>query len=122
MFFNCSFYNIIIKKNEKYVYLYNTYSGALCKLEKDIYNYIIDNTLDDNNKINYFDELLRQGFIKPIELNEYNKIVLTERINVLKGPNGHLSYVIAPTLACNLNCEYCFENKYRNTNIIDEKK
>ncbi len=121
MRYDYSFYNIVIKENEEFVYLYNSYSGALCKLEKKIHNTIINNVLTDDNKCMYFDELLKQGFIKPFDLNEYNKIILTEHITVLSKPKNSLTYVIAPTLACNLNCDYCFEKGYRdNSSISDE--
>lgn len=120
MRFNYSYYNIVLKENEEFVYLYNSYSGALCKLEKEIHNFILNTVLDDNDKCKYFDELLKQGFIKPFDLNEYNKIILTERVTVLSKPKNSLSYVIAPTLACNLNCDYCFESDYRNSNVMND--
>lgn len=121
MLYDYSYYNLVIKENEEFVYIYNSYSGALCKLEKEVHNLILNTVIDDKNKCNYFDELLKQGFIKPIELNEYNKIVLTERVAVLSNPKNSLSYVIAPTLACNLNCDYCFENGYRNNSVMSDE-
>lgn len=121
MTYKYSYYNIVLKENEEYVYLYNSYSGALCKLEKEVHKLILNTVLDDNDKCKYFDELLKQGFIKPIDLDEYNQIVLTERVTVLSKPNKTLSYVIAPTLACNLNCDYCFESGYRNSKVISDE-
>lgn len=121
MQFNYSFYNIVLKEDERVVFLYNSYSGALCKLEKEVHNFVLNNVLDDNDKCKYFDELLKQGFIKPVDLNEYNKILLTERITILSNPNKSLSYVIAPTLACNLNCDYCFERGYRNGKVMSDE-
>lgn len=120
MKFNYSFYNIILEETDRDVFLYNSYSGALCKLEKDIHKLIMTTELDDSDKCKYFDELYSQGFIKPIELNEFNKIILSERINVLHNFKNKLSFVIAPTLACNLNCDYCFESAIRNNKVISD--
>jgi len=105
MIYNYSYYNIILKESQDFVYIYNSFSGALCKLEKDIYDLILNNEINDNVKCKYFDELYNQGFIKPKDLNEFNKIFLTERINILSSNNNKLSIIITPTLACNLNCE-----------------
>ncbi len=120
MKFNYSYYNFVLKETDRDVFLYNSYSGALCKLEKDIHQLIKNTKLDDSNKCKYFDELYSQGFIKPLELNEFNKIILNERINVLHNLKNKLSFVIAPTLACNLNCEYCFESGIRNSTVISD--
>ncbi len=122
MFYKYSYYNIVLKENDEFVYLYNSYSGALCKLEKTVHDYILNTVLDDKNKCNFFDKLLSQGFIKPLDLDEYNRIILNERVAVLSYPKRTLSYVIAPTLACNLNCDYCFESGYRNSKIISDEK
>ncbi len=122
MWFNYSFYNIVLKESANFVYLYNSYSGALCKLEKAIHSQILNEEIDDNIKCEYFEQLLNQGFIKPVDLNEYNRIILNERIAILSNPQNTLSYVIAPTLACNLNCDYCFESGYRNNSIVNDAK
>ena len=121
MIYNYSYYNIILKESQDFVYIYNSFSGALCKLEKDIYDLILKNEINDNVKCKYFDELYNQGFIKPKDLNEFNKIFLTERINILSSNNNKLSIIITPTLACNLNCEYCFEKDNRRNIAADDK-
>lgn len=125
MQFNYSFYDIVLKENRDFVYLYNSYSGALCKLEKEIHNHILNNVLDDNDKCKYFDDLLKQGFIKPVDLNEFNKILTMERSAIYGDSEEKLTFVIAPTLACNLSCVYCFEdgfksNKFMSDKIVDE--
>ena len=113
-------YNIVLKENNEYVYLYNSYTGALCKLEKNTHEYISHNDFF-NESCDHFDELLRQGFIIPHGLDEYNRIVLTEQINKLSLNKKSISYVIAPTLSCNLNCVYCFEDGVRENGIISEQ-
>ncbi len=121
MKYNCSYYNIVLKKTDRFVYLYNSFSGALCKLEKEIYELILKNEIDDKYKCNYFDELLNQGLIKPVALNEYNKIILNEQITILSQSSKSRTFVIAPTLSCNLNCDYCFENGFRTNKTISDQ-
>ena len=114
-------YNIVIKQNEDNVYLYNSFSGAFAKLEKEVYSAIENAIIDDKNPCLYFDELLKQGFIKPIELNEFNKILTKERSAAYESSEEKLTFVLAPALACNLNCVYCFENGYRNKKTMSEE-
>lgn len=116
-----SAYNIVVKQNEESVYLYNSYSGAYAKLEKEVHAIVDNEIIDDKNPCPYFDELLKQGFIKPIELNEYNKILTTERSAIYDSSEEKLTFVIAPTLACNLNCVYCFEYGYRNKKTMSDE-
>lgn len=120
MKYDYSFYNIILKETDEFTYLFNSLSGALCKLENKIHNQILKNIINDTDKCQYFDELLKQGFIKPIFKNEYNQILINERQAVLSTKLTKLSYVIAPTLACNLNCDYCFESGYRTNNYLSD--
>lgn len=82
---------------------------------------IKNETIDDKTPCLYFEELLKQGFIKPIELNEFNKILTIERSAAYESTEEKLTFVIAPTLACNLNCVYCFENGYRNKKTMSEE-
>lgn len=116
-----SVYNIIVSKDRDNVYLYNSFSGALAKIENAVYSVIEKEVLDDANLYPYFNELLKQGFIKPLGLNEYNKILMTERSATYESSEDKLTFVIAPTLACNLNCVYCFENGYRNKKTMSEE-
>lgn len=121
MYFNLSQYNIVIEENADDVYLYNSYSGAFAKLEKRVYNSIINQLISDDEPCEYFDQLLSQGFIKPKDLDEYNKIITNERLAVYDNSPDTISLVIAPTLACNLNCVYCFESNNKSNKFMDEQ-
>lgn len=122
MKYNFSFYNIIVEESDDCVFLYNTFSGAFAKLEKAIYDYIAKaEYIDDNQPCPYFNELLKQGFIKPVELNEFNKIITYERQAIYDSNESKLALVIAPTLACILNCYYCFEKNYQNKHFMSQE-
>lgn len=121
MYFTESQYNLLIKEDEAHVFLYNTYSGAYIKLEKEIYALIHEQAIDSDSPCLYFEDLKKQGIIKPKELNEFNKIVLNEHCAVYGSDQSSLTFVIVPTLACNLKCKYCFENGLTNKpNMTDE--
>lgn len=121
MRYKASIYNIVIKKSGDSVYLYNSYSGAFAKLEKNVYDIIATQEISDEQPCEYFDQLLAEGFIKPLELNEYNRIIAQERLAVYEKSDDSLSLVIAPTLACNLNCGYCFESSSRCNKFVSEQ-
>ena len=121
MKYKSSFYNIVIKATDEFVYLYNAYSGALCELEKRIYNELCNRILDDNHKCECFDELLKQGFLVDAEVNEYNKILLQEKMAVFSSSSTQLSFIIAPTLLCNLDCDYCFEKHFRGIKTVSDE-
>ncbi len=114
-------YNIVISKDRDYIYLYNSFSGAFAKIENAVYLIIENEVLDDKKPCPYFDEFLKQGFIKPLELNEFNKIITMERGAIYDSSEEKLNFVIAPTLACNLNCAYCFENGFRNNRFMSDE-
>lgn len=63
-------YTIIIKEDEHNVYLYNTFSGSIIKLDKCEYKNL-KNTPRDEKEIHYFNELKSQGFIINEFTNEY---------------------------------------------------
>lgn len=118
MRFVSSRYNIPIHINNSSVYLYNTYSGAFAKLERQVYDKITISSFERHD-VAHFDRLLSEGFIVLEESNEYNKIVIESKKDSYGDLSRELSIVIAPTLLCNLQCVYCFEKK--NTQIIMDK-
>lgn len=121
MIYNESQYNLVIKENADYIYLYNTYSGAYVKLEKEVYATIIGRDIDAENPCQYFDELKKQGIIKPKDLNEFNKLLLHERCVVYDSDQSSLTFVLVPTLACNLKCVYCFEDGLKSKPSMTEE-
>lgn len=121
MIYNESQYNLVVKEDNLNVYLYNTYSGTYVKLEKEVYATIVNRDIDSDNPCQYFDELKKQGIIKPKNLNEFNKILLNERCAVFDSDQSALTFVIVPTLACNLKCVYCFEGGLKTKTSMTEE-
>ena len=79
------------------------------QVHSQIYNSIASTVIDDAYPCSYFNDLQEQGFIKPVDLDEYNKIITTERYAMYEDRRSGVSFVIAPTMSCNLSCKYCFE-------------
>ena len=115
-----SFYNIVIPtdNDSKYVTIFNTAYESIIKLERDIYELIATKEFDNN--IPYFNDLVNQGIIVPVDTNEYEKIIFEEKVEQLK-LNNKFTIVIAPTLKCNFRCTYCFEEGLRNSAIMSKE-
>ena len=114
--FKKSIYNIIINPNnnddyEKKFIIYNTYSSALAILNNELKK-IYDNIEKVNNKSENEQFLFENGFIVDENINEYKKLCSDERLN--RYNSKILNLTIAPTLSCNMNCIYCYED---NLNI-----
>lgn len=121
MEFNESQYNIIVEKNNDYIYIYNSFYGSLVKVEDRVYRLFHNKVINDDNKIEYFDILRKEGIIKPISLNEFNKIIINEKTEIYSKNKNKLTFVLVPTMNCNLRCNYCFEKEYRcNKKLLDE--
>lgn len=108
--FKLSQYTILVEQSEDWVILFNSFTGSVIKLEITTYNKISDGYFDKESTP-YFDALVNQGFIVHSSTDEYNKLQLLLRQKLQHSAPETLSYVIAPTLLCNLRCSYCFENK-----------
>lgn len=106
-------YNLVIEKNEGYVLLFNSNSGSLLELSVDEYRNFCKNTLSDEDKKTF----IKQGFIIPKDINEYNQILFNETKLIYEN-NNKLIFVIAPTLKCNMRCYYCFENNKNTANTM----
>lgn len=118
MNYKFSKYNIIIENNQDNVLVYNSFTGSFCEMEKSVYEQISDNN-EVTNTIKYFDALKEEGIIVPLFLDEYQRVVSIEKERMYKQNPESVYTVIALTLACNMQCEYCFEAKQNSTHIID---
>lgn len=122
MEFNESQYNIIVEKNNDYIYIYNSFYGSLVKVEDRVYKLFHNKVINDENKIEYFDLLRKEGIIKPTSLNEFNKIIINEKNEIYSKNKDKLTFVLVPTMNCNLRCDYCFEKEYRcNKKLLNEQ-
>lgn len=109
-------YCVEIERSGVYVYLFNSVTGGIIKLEKDLYDSLRGKLFD--NGIKFFSDLKRMNYVVPASKDEYKFLKYNEMLasNQLYNINC-LSYVFAPTLSCNLKCVYCFE-----TNSVEIQK
>lgn len=118
MDFKLSKYCIPIDDTEDSIILYHSVTGGIIHLEKSIFQKINGTSCDKD--VPFFDTLQQQHYIVPKSQDEFQLLKLREyeaRSTNVKT----LSYIIAPTTACNLNCVYCFEAGFRTHNKIDLK-
>jgi len=91
-------------------YIWNTFSDALLKLDKDAQEYIrLFSGIDDGSA--EFNLLKNNGFIVYDQLNEFGRVCIQEKQSIFNPNPSSLSYVIAPGMGCNYHCSYCFEAK-----------
>ena len=95
---------MFLDETGKHIY-YNTFSGALVRLNQPIYQYIVEDQSDSDE----YKKLISLGFLIPEKQDEINKFVI-ERKKAEFGTVKKLSrFVVAPTLACQAKCIYCFQ-------------
>ena len=99
--------NIIINENDKYLY-YNSASGAIVWIDDYIHKAINNNIAAIKDK-NILLELEKNGFIVPNAIDEFGRHMNKSKQFKADMFSDIASFVIAPTMACNLRCVYCFE-------------
>lgn len=103
-------YNIMLPlTQDDNVFIYNTKSGAIVKLEHSIYTAICTNNFEQREVIQCIDGLLAEGIIVDARKNEFNEILFNQRREQYNCANKKLTIVVSPTLSCNYRCVYCFE-------------
>lgn len=118
-----SMFNIIHRRTNGNLRLFNSYEGLRSLLEVDSENkQYVDNLLlkkelhyPENNSV-IFDKLVELGYIVPKETNEKIKRAF-RRNNVIN--NKALSLMILPTEQCNFRCRYCYE-EFRKGKMSEE--
>ena len=109
MRYKASKYNVAIEKdNKKGVLIANTYSSKTSWIPKEVYDGLYASEVVCERFVDW--ELIEKGIIVPYEVDEYDKLTYeATKINHSKKSNN-LQLVIAPTMACNYKCVYCFEH------------
>lgn len=107
-------YNFFVERNDGIIG-YNARTGAFDALSNEVAN-----ALQGTGPLPLFSEvdtseLLVSGFI-----HTGNEIELTlKRFEEGQGESTQ-SLTIAPTLACNFDCDYCYQNEYRTKNVMNQ--
>lgn len=110
MSFKLSKYNVSYKGNDE-EYIWNTYSGALLKLDKEGRKYFNSfSGIDDGS--NEFSTLSSNGFIVNKNIDEFGRICFEEKQAMFTHKSDSFSVVIAPGLGCNYKCTYCFQSEH----------
>ena len=104
-----SYYNEKIVYLDKY-YIYNLYRNSLVCVSKDVVNKLESSAFDLLNPL-VLKQLKDNGIIIDSEKNELEEIRFFH--NGIKYDANQCSYIIYPTLTCNLSCPYCFEKTER---------
>lgn len=107
-------FNFIYKKDDDYI-VYNTFSKAVAILDENDMKYISSDSISDNSDITL--ELKENGFLVDIEFDE--NAFLKYYNQKIRFSSEYFSLTIAPSLSCNFDCPYCFENK--RTGVMSEE-
>ena len=113
-----SHYNFLFENNEKR-YLFNSQTRLFSQIHPELYMKLVDGSFVD-----YPEEILKTLKEKRILISEEEKYnYYYSRLSLfLRGKYDptHLSLVLVPTTACNLDCYYCFEPK-KNPKTMSEE-
>lgn len=115
--FKQSFYNHLINLEDGQFLLFNARTLAMVIVDKEQYSEIIKvfNSLDtfeaDNQLI---DSLSYGGFLVPKHFDEKKSI--SNALWSARKNKKYCSITIAPTMGCNFNCNYCFEEEIVRAN------
>lgn len=110
-----SVYNSYVKHGDD-IFLWNSYSGAIAKIGNEEMKFLQDPNVASQSAVILLPIMIKNGFIVSSGTDEYADYVAMIERNYSDPIRKSLYYVIAPTLACNYKCVYCFEN---NRDIYD---
>lgn len=114
--------NYLFKSNKYGWLLYAGLTNSFFSISDDLKNKI--DLFKKNYDINIFDDYVQKKFIKCGVISEYSddELLNLYMLNWVKkaNQNNTLLLTIAPTMACNFLCEYCFEKKYRSSSVMSD--
>ena len=115
-------YNIIFSDNDIH-YLWNTYSNAVSKLDED--TLIALQNFKDGTVISkefpYYNYMEKNGFIVEESLDESNRLINRWQSFVDHASPKVLNITLAPTMRCNYECPYCFEEGKKNGKTMSKE-
>lgn len=103
-------YRIIVPLNATESIVYSTLTTSLIVLENDILQKVFND--HDYCDEDLCSELCEMGFLT-VEKHEQLGLLREARNEVLNADTGITGVTIAPTMACNARCYYCFEKGAR---------
>ena len=115
-----SIFNFYIK-HEDAIFLWNSYSGAIAKIGSEEVYFLQNPNVTSYSANKLLPIMINNGFIVSAEKDEYQDYINMVERNYSNPIRKSLYYVIAPTLACNYKCVYCFENDREIYDYMSEK-
>ena len=103
-------FNYIYLRGNEYV-VFNTFSKALILMDEETIKILNSDIIKDNNET--IKLLKDNGFLVEADFDENN--FLKYYNNKARFSTTYFSLTIAPSLKCNFDCPYCFENKREGT-------
>jgi uncharacterized protein len=114
--YKLSMYNVIHEEGDMQ-HMWNTYTGALLKLDKSGQEYVRSfSGVDDGS--NEFKLMKDNGFIVYDELDEFFRVCLEEKQAMFDPTPERLHLIIAPGMGCNYKCGHCFEKNSDLTGVM----
>jgi len=120
---NWSRYNFLFNSNDHGYLLYNSLTNSFAQIEEDTYllfEKVKQNpaVLTDNFSTEEIDQLREAKIIVDNDYDEYLNIKLQRHLK--RFDKSRMTLTIAPTLHCNLACDYCFEEARPNVYMSNE--
>jgi uncharacterized protein len=117
-------YNILIPFEEKYIF-YNSLSNIFISVDPAIAKILYSFKKDDKNPNelkqiheDLYTELINNNFIIGKKIDEFEKV--NNLINQINSDKNDYRLIINPTLDCNFNCWYCYEDYYTGTKMSQQ--
>ena len=111
-------YNLLIPIDEGKTLAYSTLWGTMSVLDEEYMSQLLaPEPLPEND---FTIKLANQHFVVPVDADELD-IIQKKKTDEINSRSETISLVIAPTLACNYKCIFCFEkNIERGCNVMNE--
>lgn len=103
-------YRILVPLSDEETIVYSTLTTSIVVMDNDEVERVFENKDFSNEEM--CDELLEMGFLYD-EAEPQEEILRASRAHVMNGETGITGVTIAPTMACNARCYYCFEHGAR---------
>lgn len=121
--YKSSVYNISIPlRDNANILLYNTMSLAFAVLSptEEVFLRTISQSLAEKSKDDeiLLDRLILNGFVVPKDIDELSRVEKT--YFAMRNDESSLLLTIAPTLACNFACDYCFQGADKPSGMMSD--
>lgn len=115
-----SFYNIVLEKFDNKYYVWNSKTGALIRIQQELYELMEQNCFDNERVKRILPKLMKEGIVVEETVDEIKQMLEKYNNDKFNLSEEVFQLVIAPTLTCNFRCRYCFENENVRKNTMSE--